>query len=544
MKFFKIILGITALFNFAQAQISNESLRPKSIEFGEYINASIPEYSFDIARTSIDSIIHGSRRAYQISLLHATSINTTTQGIWSTLPNGDKIWRLKIQSPKALGLNLYFSKYELAPGATLHIYSPSYKKILGAYTSRNHDASNLFATSIIEGESCIIEYYEPRDMHIEQPFEISEIAHYFRGLKSAENFNDAESCLVNVTCSEGDSFRLVNKAVVRILAKNITGTVWCTGTIMNNTAQDCKPYVLTAAHCAEGTTEAQFNQWIYYFNYESPTCANPSNEPSTKSIAGSIVRAQSIDGGDSSSDFCFVELKSAIPTSYQANFAGWSNANVPSVKSVSINHPVGDIKKIATSQIPTNSVSYGGFIQNTHWKASWSNTPNGNSFTMGGSSGSTLLNRNGLVVGTLTGGPTVDCNTIAIFDYYGKMSVHWNPAGSTNSSQRLKEWLDPNNSGVTSLGLKQGNACPFVSSIQSAQNGMEIKAFIEKNTLHIDGIQTPVQVNITDMQGKNMGAYTADTNRGEISLEHLTMGVYIIRLQAGNAVKTIKFIRA
>ncbi|MBP7477967.1 MAG: T9SS type A sorting domain-containing protein, partial [Chitinophagales bacterium] len=289
---------------------------------------------------------------------------------------------------------------------------------------------------------------------------------------------------------------------------------------------------------------AQFNQWIYYFNYESPTCANPSNEPSTKSIAGSMVRAQSIDGGDSSSDFCFVELKSAIPTSYQANFAGWSNANVPSVKSVSINHPVGDIKKIATSQIPTNSVSYGGFIQNTHWKASWSNTPNGNSFTMGGSSGSTLLNRNGLVVGTLTGGPTVDCNTIAIFDYYGKMSVHWNPAGSTNSSQRLKEWLDPNNSGVTSLGLKQGNACPFVSSIQSAQNGMDIKAFIEKNTLHIDGVQTPVQVNITDMQGKNMWAYNTDTNRGVISLEHLTMGVYIIRLQAGNAVKTIKFIRA
>ncbi len=36
------------------------------------------------------------------------------------------------------------------------------------------------------------------------------------------------------------------------------------------------------------------------------------------------------------------------------------------------------------------------------------------------------------------------------------------------------------------------------------------------------------------------------SNRAEVllALEHLTMGVYIIRLQAGNAVKTIKFIRA
>lgn len=543
MKFFSAILLICASIMQVRGQIAQSSIQPMSRTYSEFIPDHIPTYTFDIDRTEMESITKKPQRAYQISLLHQSHIQPNTHGLWTELPNGDRIWRLKIQSSGALGLNIYYTHFILPKGATFHVYSPTYREVIGAYTDKNNDASGMFASSIIHGESCILEYYEPRDVISSNPFQISEIAHYFRGVKSATNFNDAEACLVNVTCSEGDSFRLENKAVVRILAKNSTGTVWCTGTIMNNTTQDCKPYVLTAAHCAEGTTEAQFNQWIFYFNYESPTCANPSNEPSSKSIAGSMVRAQSIDGGDSSSDFCFVEMKSAIPTSYQANFAGWSNANIPSVKSVSIHHPVGDIKKIATSQIPTNSFSYGGFIPNTHWKVSWSNTPNGTSFTMGGSSGSTLLNRNGLVVGTLTGGPTVDCNTIAIFDYYGKMSVHWNPAGSTNSSQRLKEWLDPNNSGVTSIGLKQGSACPFVSSIASQSESAIIKTHFESEELVMESLSSPMMMRIIDMHGRRIADEMFDNQPARYSLKSLLPGAYIISITAGSNAVQVKYMR-
>ena len=74
---------------------------------------------------------------------------------------------------------------------------------------------------------------------------------------------------------------------------------------------------------------------------------------------------------------------------------------------------------------------------------------NGHGVTEGGSSGSPLFNYDGQIVGTLTGGSSY-CNTPTSPDVYGKMSYHWTSNGTPND-ERLKPWLDPTNSGVTTL---------------------------------------------------------------------------------------------
>ena len=81
---------------------------------------------------------------------------------------------------------------------------------------------------------------------------------------------------------------------------------------------------------------------------------------------------------------------------------------------------------------------------NTHWQVVWNS-----GVTEVGSSGSGLWNpANHRLLGTLSGGES-DCTTPTGPDCYGKFSVAWGSgAAATN---RLRDWLDPLNTGVNSV---------------------------------------------------------------------------------------------
>ena len=71
----------------------------------------------------------------------------------------------------------------------------------------------------------------------------------------------------------------------------------CTGALVNNTLNNCTPYVLSADHCFSGgdISVNGLNQSIFYFNYRSVGCNNsvPNN---TYSITGCTKKANS--GGE------------------------------------------------------------------------------------------------------------------------------------------------------------------------------------------------------------------------------------------------------
>ena len=88
-------------------------------------------------------------------------------------------------------------------------------------------------------------------------------------------------------------------------------------------------------------------------------------------------------------------------------------------------------------------------MANKYFKVSWFTNPN-KGVTEQGSSGSPLFNANQLIIGTLTSGSS-SCNYLYGTDNYGKMSYHWNNNNAPNAVNRLQPWLDPDNTGVTTL---------------------------------------------------------------------------------------------
>lgn len=390
-------------------------------------------------------------------------------GTWTLLPNGDKLWRLALSSAEAQALNLYFSKFQLPEGAQLYVYGKDKKQILGAYISKNNpEIGAEFATEHVYGDQLTIEYYQPAASSEAEPFVINGLGYAYRDIKNPyeeqmqnKDFGDAGSCNININCTEGTNWQAEKRAVCRILVKQGSGQGWCTGALVNNAALNCKPYILSAFHCSQNSSTSDFNSYIFYFNFESSSCATPSSKPSSNTLVGSQLRFSSADGGGATgSDGLLIELNANVPSNYNAYYAGWSNLNSAAASGVSIHHPAGDIKKISTFTTFAISSSYQGQVANTHWRITWAATANGRGPTEGGSSGSPIFDGTSkLIVGTLTGGGS-SCTNPTSPDYYGKVSYHWQTNGNI-ASRQLKPWLDPNNTGITTL---QGASSPCTSS--------------------------------------------------------------------------------
>ncbi|WP_430405412.1 GEVED domain-containing protein [Fluviicola sp.] len=117
----------------------------------------------------------------------------------------------------------------------------------------------------------------------------------------------------------------------------------------------------------------------------------------------------------------------------------------------------GSAKKISTYTQALASETFNGGASNAHWKVYWATTTNGHGVTEGGSSGSSIFNSYGRIVGQLSGGASA-CSANGAgtgtgpdkHDLYGKFTIDWDQNGSAANAQ-LKPWLDPTNTGATYL---------------------------------------------------------------------------------------------
>ncbi|MFN3951607.1 MAG: T9SS type A sorting domain-containing protein [Thermaurantimonas sp.] len=274
--------------------------------------------------------------------------------------------------------------------------------------------------------------------------------------KRTSDFGSSGSCNVNIRCPEGNNYQLQRRSVVRMNVPIGGFVFYCTGSLVNNTALDRKPYLLSAEHCVLDQNDVIIDSVamasiIFRFNWESPGCSNPPspNGIPNQIVTGGRLRAHSNDGGGATgSDMLLLELAISPPASYNVFFAGWNRSNIPAVGGAGIHHPNGDIKKISTYSMTLQS---GAFQQapGAFWLVNWIATTSGHGVTEGGSSGSPLFNTSGEIVGTLTGG-SASCNNRTGTDYYGKFWYHWDKNGTANNRQ-LRPWLDPLNTGQTSL---------------------------------------------------------------------------------------------
>lgn len=393
--------------------------------------------------------------AERVGVLLPVNITPAYQGSWQYIGNGRMQWRLRINSEGARHLALYFSHFDFPAGAELFAYNMDRTQLIGAFTQQNNHESSLFATELIAGESIILELIVPQNLADNNMFVISEILYAYRDQGfGVKQFGNSGSCNVNINCAEGNDWQDEKRGVVKINSRVGSSVYRCSGSLINNTRYDFLPYIYTADHCARSgstySTEQDFSQWVFYFNYESEECTDPPVDPPAQSLVGATLKSN-VGGGSAymGSDFCLVLLNNDIPPSVMPYFNGWSRANSSSPFGVSIHHPSGDIRKISTYTTNLVSTHWDANTPNMYWQVRWSETPNGHGVTEGGSSGSPLFDSEGYIIGQLTGGQA-SCSNLTAPDYYGKFAISWESMGSTHDRQ-LKPWLDPDNTGVMNL---------------------------------------------------------------------------------------------
>ena len=412
---------------------------------------------------------------YRIGLASTVNITPLNSGIWTTLPNGDRKWQLVVKSSGAEALSFLFETFKLYGASTLVITDLNGKLVHNPLTSDDVESHFRQHAALCFGDELLLTLIEPKYTQSSELF-LDRVMYNYRstGNPNFQKINESDPCEINVNCSPvGDLWQDEKKGVARIYVVEGNSGGYCTGSLINNTSQDCKPYFLTALHCGVSATAANMTQWKFYFKYEAPSCTNPSTAGTLDDyfITGCLRIADSGDnGGDSGSDFLLVKLGSStneatiITNLKSANFSaywnGWNANTAATTGGVGIHHPAGDIKKISTFSGTSVSAGWNGNGLLSHWRQSWTSNSNGHGVTEGGSSGSPLFNNSqGYIIGTETGGGSF-CTSQTSPDYYGKMSYHWTSNGTTSVKQ-LKPWLDPTNSGVLTLA---GSANPCSSS--------------------------------------------------------------------------------
>ena len=372
------------------------------------------------------------------------SLNIQDDGRWTALPDTTgRLWRMRIATQGAQSVNLIFDRFQLPLGGKLFIYNQDKSTVLGAFTAENNKSNGRFSTLPVEGSVITLEYYEPDHQRGNTKLRVSKVVHAYRDLFSQQSgvgtndFGDSEECQINVNCSEGNNWQDEKRSVAMII--NDSGTRICSGALVNNEQENLTPYFLSANHCYDSNV----SDWVFWFNYESSSCSNPSSEPGHKGISGATLKARHRD-----SDFLLVELSKKPPANYNTYYAGWSAKNTPANSSASIHHPQGDIKKISIEDGAAVSDDFndGAFPSGSHWRVNFDE-----GVVEKGSSGAPLFDQNHRIVGQLHGNenyfPGADFCSLPR-GWYGKFSYSW--------SRGLSDYLDPNNTGIQTLDGREG----------------------------------------------------------------------------------------
>ena len=378
----------------------------------------------------------------------ATNINTVDYGEWQFYNEKFKVWRLNIVSKNAVGMKLVFNNFFLPENSKLYIYNESKDMMLGPIDENANHPDLTFGHQLLKGDSIYIELFIPHLQSKLLQFQISNVIHAFEDILGFNSYdNQRDTCGINVFCPEADPYiNQINSAVYLVMDQYI-----CSGSIVNNARQDLSPYFLTAYHCVEEETNINsHNYFTFYFRYQSLSCHNEHANYSYNITGSKTIAWSNLE----SSDFALLKLDNDLPNYFNTYYSGWSRSTQNQTVSVGIHHPSGKPKKINfDNNDAPSSCGWFNSMDNTHWCLNWDEGG-----TEGGSSGSPLFNSDNQIIGQLSGGN----NECGGTNLYGKFSHSWD---GLDSSNRLKDWLDPDNTNIMSLNGTSNGILDFDGDI-------------------------------------------------------------------------------
>lgn len=435
-------------------------------------------------------------------------------GTWETLSDGSRIWRLGIKSTDAKSINLFFNEFYMPKGATFFVYNLSKTMILGAFTELNNSESRQFATALTSGNYTVVEYYEPVYSANMGRINIAQVVHAYKDIMGFNSPLEL-ACNININCPIGAPWVDQKRSVARMNFNQGGSGFLCTGSLINNTLNNRTPYFLTAQHCESDN----WNTLVTTFNFESPTCAGTASGPS-QTLSGAVNKAENFD-----TDFRLLQMNNSPTAAMNAYFNGWDRSGAGPVNEVAVHHPGGAIKKISIDNNPAASVTgFGGRLPNGFWQVTWDE-----GMTEGGSSGCPLYDQNKRVVGQNLGGTPSQCeNPQAVQKVFGKFSESWAHGGLPTN--QLKDWLDPNNSSVSTLdGINDLTGIAPVSNFTSNLQNLPIGG----GTVDFYDLTSNDPVSWTwSFPG---GTPSTSTQRNPTGISYTATGAYTVTLTTTNA---------
>ncbi len=400
-------------------------------------------------------------KTYRFAVPYQAKESYTNLGQWLSSA-GQSIWRLKINAKNTNNLSFGFKDVFLPAGAQLFVYNKDYSEVLGPFTEKDNNGFQELWTPIIKGGEAIIEISVPDNMKKYLTFDLTNINQGYRGIDKV-SIAKSGSCNIDVVCPVADPWEAEIRSVGHYSFTTSQGSFVCTGSLVNNVAQDRKPYFLTANHCV--STQAVANTVVVYWNFETSVCDGTPDGSRSQSQSGTTLRATW-----TGSDLTLLELNSAPSSSFNVHWAGWDNTAPAPTSSVAIHHPAGDEKRISFDDDAATLTNYTSDVENANGShiriGAWDQGT-----TEGGSSGSGIWNANRHIVGTLHGG-FASCQAPNDPDWYGRVSEQWE-GGGTAASQ-LKAWLDPADSGATTLDGTDACTAPTATIASITPNPAQV----------------------------------------------------------------------
>lgn len=366
------------------------------------------------------------------------------------LADGNVVVSVGYDVPGAYSLSVDFDSLSLPAGGQLFVFAQGSAEAHEVVISKGGYAFS----PTIDTDRLIVQYVGPKPAG--EAFRVSRVFQGFRpigqdpvlrgSLKAAGAYGSSDSsCEKAVACY--NALHNERRSVCRLIlnSRNLG-----TGVLVNNTAEDRRPLILTSGHVLGKDTMLRAVEARFCF--EEPICDFAYHDAYAQKIMGGELVAY-----DETSDcalLCLDETPSPICRPY---WSGWARSTAESGGVVCIHHPYGDAKKVSEGAAAVADDSYPGpstfgnyFEDNVHWRVTRWNSGT----TEGGSSGAPIFNGKGLVIGCLSGGRAACSN--AKSDYFWMLARTWNR--SSHGSRSISQVLDPLGLGVSEVRGIEGRA--------------------------------------------------------------------------------------
>jgi hypothetical protein len=271
---------------------------------------------------------------------------------------------------------------------------------------------------------------------------------------SEKSFDKSGDCNNDIKCFS--NWDMQSDAVAVVLLSS--GTEWCSGSLLNNTAQDFRPFFLSAFHCIDNDGNGSLStsekndaeNWMFKFQYKVTEC-NGSTVRTTYTYNHADFRA-----AWDTTDFALMELKNSPLGNDEITWLGWDRGSNTPTEGTGIHHPQGDVMKIS---FDTNALSETAYGNESSGKYYWYNQVDDGTYEKG-SSGSPLFDQDKRVIGQLKGGYP-GCSSSKKF-WHGAFHRSW--TGGGDSTNQLKYWLDPCGTNPTTLNTLRS---PYISGLET-----------------------------------------------------------------------------